>query len=79
MADDFWFYLGSLTIPPCTNAKLNWIVSRKVYSITQQQKDKLIEILSQGKENWDGNWRNIQPQNGNPLAYRNATNILKID
>lgn len=39
--DDYWFYLGSLTIPPCTNGKVNWVVNRKIYSISEEQKKKL--------------------------------------
>lgn len=39
--DDYWFYLGSITIPPCTNGKVNWVVNRKIYSISEEQKKKL--------------------------------------
>lgn len=39
--DDFWFYLGSVTIPPCTNGKVNWVISRKIYSMSEDQKKKL--------------------------------------
>ena len=35
---DFWFYVGSVTIPPCTNGKLNWAVLRKPFAITSEQK-----------------------------------------
>lgn len=74
--DDFWFYVGSITIPACTNGKMNWIVSKKVHSMTKEQKTKLTEILSQGKEKWGGNWRRIQERNGNILGYRSLTNLI---
>lgn len=32
--EDFWFYEGSNTIPPCSNNNYNWIVSRKAHSMT---------------------------------------------
>lgn len=70
IVDDFWFYEGSNTIPPCSNNKFNWVVSRKVHSLTQQQKDDLTAILSQGAEDWPGNWRATQPINGNEVALR---------
>ena len=35
--EDFWFYLGSITIPPCSNGRLNWLVSRKVYPMSANQ------------------------------------------
>ena len=68
--EDFWFYLGSTTIPPCTNAKLNWVVVNKVFSMTQEQKEDLLEIMSQGEEDWPGNWRAAQPLNANPVGFR---------
>jgi len=27
--DSFWFYTGSVTIPPCTNGKLSWIIVKR--------------------------------------------------
>ena len=33
-SDDFWFYLGSSTIPLCSNGRLNWIVSKKIFKMT---------------------------------------------
>ena len=35
--EDFWFYLGSITIPPCSNGRLNWLVSRKIYKMSANQ------------------------------------------
>lgn len=32
--DDYWFYLGSATIPSCNDGKLHWVVLRKVHSVT---------------------------------------------
>lgn len=29
LIDDYWFYTGSSTIPPCTNGKLSWVVVKK--------------------------------------------------
>ena len=68
--EDYWFYSGSPTIPGCTDGKLHWVVLRKAHSMTADQKDKLQKILSQGKEDWPGNWRNIQNQNTNIVGLR---------
>lgn len=68
--EDYWFYSGSPTIPGCTDGKLHWVVLRKAHSMTADQKDKLQKILSQGKEGWPGNWRNIQNQNTNIVGLR---------
>lgn len=76
--DDYWFYLGSSTIPGCNDGKLHWVVLRKVHSMTADQKDKLQLILSQGKENWPGNWRNLQNQNSNILALRQIQPIQPL-
>lgn len=38
MTSDFWFYVGSLTIPPCSNGKLNWIILREPRAMTIAQK-----------------------------------------
>ena len=68
--DDFWFYLGSITTPPCTNGKVNWAVLRKPFPMTEEQKGKLRDILSGGDEKWGGNWRNTQSLNDNPVGFR---------
>jgi len=77
--DDFWFYLGSITIPPCTNGKVNWVISRKINSMTLEQKNKLTEIMSQGDAKWPGNWRNLQAINGNTVGYRNISSGANFD
>jgi carbonic anhydrase len=46
MIDDFWFYLGSATIPPCSDSKINWVISRKKYAISKEQNDTLTTLLS---------------------------------
>lgn len=43
---------------------------RKIHSISADQKHKLEQILSHGKEGWPGNWRNIQAQNSNIVGFR---------
>lgn len=57
MVDDFWFYLGSMTIPPCSNGKMNWLISKRVYSLNEEQYEKLRFIISRGLIGWSGNWR----------------------
>ena len=75
--DDFWFYLGSITIPPCSNGRLNWLVSRKVYKMTQNEHDKLKKILSQGSEDWDGNYRSTQPVN-DKVGFRHISAVRDL-
>jgi carbonic anhydrase len=31
---DFWYYLGSATIPPCKNGVLEWIISKRVFQMS---------------------------------------------
>ena len=57
MVDDFWYYLGSMTIPPCSNGKLNWLISKRVYSLNEEQYEKLKFIIGGGLVGWSGNWR----------------------
>lgn len=68
--DDFWFYNGSPTIPPCNEGKYHWVVNRRTFSLTAEQKNQLVKILSRNAEQWDGNWRRLQPQNSNILGFR---------
>lgn len=70
VVDDFWFYQGSATIPPCSEGRYHWVVSRKVHSITLEQKEKMLKILSRGSGDWPGNWRSIQAQNKNIVGFR---------
>ena len=40
--DDYWFYSGSPTIPPCGEGKVQWIVLRKIHTVTSDQHEKLV-------------------------------------
>ena len=39
--NDYWFYNGSPTIPPCGEGRLHWVVLKKIHSITDNQITKL--------------------------------------
>lgn len=64
---DFYYYQGSLTIPPCFKGGVNWIISKKEYSMSQKQRDFFYKLFNgEGKK---GNWRELQPLNDNPLNF----------
>ncbi|KAH6819362.1 alpha carbonic anhydrase 4 [Perilla frutescens var. frutescens] len=63
----YFRYLGSLTVPPCTEGVL-WTLIRKVRTASREQIRALREALHDGFEN---NARPIQPLNGrNMYMYR---------
>ena len=64
---DFWYYLGSTTIPPCFIGAVSWVIPKKVFSMSQKQRDFFYNMFNgDGKE---GNWREIQPLGDNPMGY----------
>lgn len=60
---DFWFYLGSATIPPCTNGKINWIIPRKIYKMKSSQLTFFKNIYPKG------NYRDVKPILNNQIGY----------
>ena len=60
---DFWYYLGSSTIPPCKNSGLQWIVSKKVLKMSQEERDFFWNLFNNDK--MEGNYRKVQPPRGN--------------
>lgn len=64
---NFWFYLGSITVPPCTDKRLNWIIPDKVYKMSAKQNEFFKNLFSH-----DGNWRDVQPSGGNEIGYAQA-------
>ncbi len=64
---DFWYYMGSLTFPPCFSGNLHWIVSKRVFSMSKEQRDFFYNMFNSGK--LKGNWRNLQPLKGNPVNF----------
>lgn len=64
---DFWFYLGSGTIPPCIDAKLDWIVSKKIFKVGQEQYNFFYNLFN--NEAMKGNYRNIQNRRDNTIDY----------
>jgi len=64
---DYWTYLGSGTIPPCYSGVLNWVVSKRVHSMSQEQRDFIFGLFNDNK--MGGNWRNLQPLKDNPVSF----------
>jgi carbonic anhydrase len=64
---DYWFYLGSPTIPPCRLGTMNWIISKRVFSMNQEQRDFFYNLFNNDK--MDGNWRNLQSIKDNPVSF----------
>jgi carbonic anhydrase len=64
---NFWTYLGSPTMPYCTDNTVNWIVLEKPYEITQEQGDFFSKMFYQEFQT-DGNWRAAQ-RNVNTLGF----------
>ena len=64
---DFWYYQGSGTIPPCTNAGVHWLIPHRTWPISQAQLDFVRGLFY--KEGMDGNWRRTQALRGNKVNY----------
>ena len=52
---DFWYYQGSTTIPPCYIGGVSWIVAKKVFTMSQKQRDFFWNLFNNDK--MSGNWR----------------------
>jgi carbonic anhydrase len=66
---DYYFYQGSSTIPPCFVGGLNWVIPKRVYSMSQAQRDFFWQLFNdQGSR--VGNWRALQPLNDNPVYLK---------
>lgn len=67
----YWYYSGSLTLPPCGRYKsgVNWIIPNKVYSMSQSQKEFFWALFYYEKEGKEGNWRKLQPKGDNKVLY----------
>ena len=64
---DFWFYQGSITIPNCIPGGMNWVIPKKVFSMSQEQRDFFWGLFNgEGK---DGNWRAVQQPGDNELGF----------
>jgi carbonic anhydrase len=60
---NFWFYRGSITLPPCSDGKIYWIVPDKIFQMSTDQLE-FFQKLYPG-----GNWRDVQKDQGNAIAY----------
>ncbi|OVA06020.1 Alpha carbonic anhydrase [Macleaya cordata] len=61
----YWTYVGSLTVPPCTE-KVNWYILGKVRQISKEQIDAIKAPLDGTCKN---NSRPIQPLNGRRVEF----------
>lgn len=59
----YYKYIGSLTVPPCTQ-NVVWFVSQRVRSVTSQQVNLLRTAVNDG---YEYNARPVQRENGRPL------------
>jgi carbonic anhydrase len=55
---DYFYYLGSLTLPPCSNGKLNWVVSNKIFKMSKEQR-KFFDERYNNNKTINGNWRRL--------------------
>ena len=56
---NYWLYLGSPTIPACTDGSLNWVVIDKRFSISQEQAEYFNKQFYGNKQE-HGNYRNLK-------------------
>jgi carbonic anhydrase len=63
LKQDFYYYEGSLTVPPCTE-KVGWLINTKPVTIAKIQLDNLNEWITQTYP-YNGNNRDIIPQDTN--------------
>jgi carbonic anhydrase len=70
---DFWYYLGSATIPPCRDGALEWIVSKKVMTMGQEERDFFWGLFN--NDDMKGNYRNLQPLRGNKIDYYHFSSL----
>ncbi|KAH0659649.1 hypothetical protein KY289_028397 [Solanum tuberosum] len=58
-------YMGSLTVPPCTENVI-WTIDGKVKTVTRKQIQLLRDVVHDG---FEYNARPIQPLNGRPIKF----------
>ena len=63
LKQDFYYYEGSLTVPPCTE-KVRWLISTKSVTIAEHQLTNLNEWIT-ATYPYKGNNRDIVPQEAN--------------
>lgn len=65
----FWYYSGSLTIPPCTEG-YRWIIVKDVQNIGKDQLQMFTSLYENNSGVYmNGNRRNIQDLNDRPLYF----------
>jgi len=57
--DEFVFYEGSATVPPCGET-YTWIVNLHPHVITTEQVNSILAMLNPQVQAAGGNWRDIQ-------------------
>eukprot|EP00347_Sterkiella_histriomuscorum_P011501 403372213 len=74
MGKSFYYYQGSLSIPPCTDSA-HWIVMSEVQYITLEQRDALNKLWRSNPTfaNGRGNNRLVQELNDRPIYYRHVS------
>ena len=70
---DFFYYLGSPTIPPCRDSGLEWIVSKKVFKMSQAERDFFWNMFH--SDEMEGNYRKIQDLKGNKVDYYHFSSL----
>jgi carbonic anhydrase len=65
---DYFFYLGSSTIPPCSNGRLNWVVSNKIFKMSKKQR-AFFDNRYNNPQKVNGNWRDIVDLLQNKVAF----------
>lgn len=66
---EYYFYQGSSTIPPCFGGALNWIIPKKAFSMSKDQRDFFYDLFNDG-DTKVGNWRSLQSIKDNPVYFR---------
>ncbi|XXG41351.1 hypothetical protein AAC387_Pa01g1829 [Persea americana] len=68
----YFRYMGSLTIPPCTEGVI-WTIVKKVRTVSREQVRALREAVDDGCEE---NARPVQPKEDRPVWFYTPTGIL---
>ena len=53
-------------MPPCTNAKMNWLIPEKIFKLSTKQLNFFKNLYV------NGNWRDIQQSNKNEIGYQDV-------
>ena len=67
--------MGSLTLPPCKDGKLDWIVSKKVFQMSQDERNYFWGLFYDKDRNMDGNYRRLQPPRGNKVDFYHFSSL----